>query len=237
VQRVESHARADGALVVLQTVLLGRAKSETRAGNFPSAEMTYDEVVELTRLIGGPADFYELLKADLYAWRGMENDTRAAAKVLRDAASVIGSASAVNIADLAVGTLELGMGRYAEALAAVVPMVEANMPGWTCFALPIAVEGAARSGEQQLAEGYVEQLRVRTESSGRVGASVNLLAAKRCSPMETSKGCTRRQSDHLRRHRWPPNWRRHTSVTASGCGGKDAKRKPGPSFAVLMTCW
>jgi DNA-binding CsgD family transcriptional regulator len=166
VQRVESHARADGALIVLQIVLLGRAKGETRAGSFLSAEMTYDEVVELTRLIGGPPEFYELLKADLYAWRGQESDTRAAAKVLRDAASVIGSASAVNIADLAVGTLELGLGRYAEAHAAVESMLHTNMPGWTCFALPIAVEGAARSGRQELAEGYVEQLRVRTEASG-----------------------------------------------------------------------
>jgi DNA-binding CsgD family transcriptional regulator len=40
------------------------------------------------------------------------------------------------------------------------------MPGWTCFALPIAVEGAARSGRRELAEGYVEQLGVRTEASG-----------------------------------------------------------------------
>ena len=166
VQRVESHARSDGALIVLQIVLLGRAKSEMRAGHFMSAEMTYDEVVEITPLVGGPPEFYELLKVDLYAWRGQESETRAAAKVLRDAASVIGSASAINIADLAVGTLELGMGRYANALMAVAPMVDANMPGWTCFALPIAVEGAARSGRQDLTEGYLEQLRVRTEASG-----------------------------------------------------------------------
>jgi DNA-binding CsgD family transcriptional regulator len=166
VQRVETHARSDGALIVLQTVLLGRAKGETRAGQFMAAEMTYDEVVEITRLVGGPPEFYDLLKVDLYAWRGQETETRATAKVLRDAASVIGSASAVNIADLAVGTLELGMGRYAYALGAVAPMVDVNMPGWTCFALPIAIEAAARSGQQEVAEAYIELLRVRGEASG-----------------------------------------------------------------------
>lgn len=166
VQHVESHARSDGALIVLQVVLLGRAKSETRAGDFLSAEMTYDEVVELTKLIGGFAEFYEVLKADLYAWRGQEDETRSAAKVLRDAASLIGSASAVNIADIAIGTLELGMGRYPEALAAVAPMVDMNMPGWTCLALSIGIEGAARSGDKVLAARYMENLRVRTEASG-----------------------------------------------------------------------
>ena len=45
-------------------------------------------------------------------------------------------------------------------------MVDTNMPGWTCLALPIAVEAAARSGRLDLAEGYLEQLRVRTEASG-----------------------------------------------------------------------
>ncbi len=166
VQRVETQARTDGALFALQYVLVGRAKSETRSGHFMSAEMTYDEVVEVARLTGGFPDFWEMLKADLYAWRGQESETRAVAKAFREAASAIGSAAAVGSADLAVGTLELGMGRYGDALSAVAPMVGTNMPGWTCLALPIAVEAAARSGQQDFAMGYLEQLRVRTVAAG-----------------------------------------------------------------------
>ena len=166
VERSESRARIDGALFALQYVLAGRAKTETRSGNFRSAEMILDEVVEVSRLIGSYPEFWGLLKVDLCAWRGQENETRAAAKPLREMASAVGSRAAVNLADLAVGTLELGMARYAEALGAVAPMVDTNMPGWTCLALPIAVEAAARSGRLDLAEGYLEQLRVRTEASG-----------------------------------------------------------------------
>ena len=58
VSRAEHHAREVGALIVLQIALLARAGQELRAGNFAAAEMTHDEAVEITRLIGGPDEFY-----------------------------------------------------------------------------------------------------------------------------------------------------------------------------------
>lgn len=84
VRRVENHARKVGALIVLQVLLLARAKQEARAGQFAAAEMTHDEVVE-TRLVGGFPEFYEFLKADVYAWRGAEAQTRTAATPLEGA--------------------------------------------------------------------------------------------------------------------------------------------------------
>jgi len=129
VARAEQQARVDGALIVLQVVLLGRAKAELRAGRFMAAEMTYDEVVEITRVIGGPPEFYEMLKCELYAWRGQEREARSAAAPLRDAAAAIGSAAAVHHADVAIATMELGAGRYAEALRAIETMVDDNLPG------------------------------------------------------------------------------------------------------------
>jgi DNA-binding CsgD family transcriptional regulator len=158
----ERQARADGALIVLQVVLLGRAKAELRAGRFMAAEMTYEEVVDITRAVGGPPEFYEMLKCDLYAWRGQEDEARAAAAPLREAAAAIGSAAAVGIADLAMATLDLGAGRYADALRVVEPMAEDNLPGWTCLALPIAVEAAARSGDFKRANEYLSRFRDRT---------------------------------------------------------------------------
>jgi DNA-binding CsgD family transcriptional regulator len=151
---------------VLQIILLARATLEIRAGRFKSAEMTYDEVVEVSRLIGLHVDFWAVLNVHLYAWRGQESEAQAAAKALHETGLAVGSAAAVSGADLALGALELGMARYAEALDAVSSMVDRNMPGWTCLALPIAVEAAARSGRQDLAKLYLERLRVRTEASG-----------------------------------------------------------------------
>src|SRR3954468_4649651 len=127
--------------------------------------MTYDEVVEITRMLGGPPAFYELLKADLYAWRGQEPETRAAAAALRDAAVAIGSAPGVDIADLAVATLDLGLGHYAQALAAVEPLVLHNQPGWTCLALAIAVEAAVRADRPDRAAQYLAQLGERASAA------------------------------------------------------------------------
>jgi DNA-binding CsgD family transcriptional regulator/tetratricopeptide (TPR) repeat protein len=163
---VEKRARADGALIALQVVLLGRAGLDTRAGRFTAAELAYDEAIEVTRIIGGSAQFYELLKADLFAWRGQEPEARAAARTLRELASAVGTAAAVTMADIAVGTLELGLGQYERALRAVEPAVEHNMPGWTCLALPIAVEGAARSGQTDVAALHLEALAARATPSG-----------------------------------------------------------------------
>ena len=166
VQHAEEQARADGALYVLQVLLLGRAKLETRAGDLLSAEMAYDEVVEVTRLVDARPEFWNMLRVDLQAWRGQETETRTTAEALRRAGVATGSASAVATADLALGTLDLGLGRYADALTAVSPLVETNRPEWTSLALPIGVEAAVRSGRYDRAEQYVEQLRRRTEPSG-----------------------------------------------------------------------
>jgi DNA-binding CsgD family transcriptional regulator len=163
---VEERARDDGALIALQVVLLGRAGLDTRAGRFTAAELAYEEAIEVTRIIGGFHHFYELLKADLFAWRGQEAEARGAARTLREMASAIGTAAAVTIADIAVGTLELGLGQYEHALRAVEPAVEHNMPGWTCLALPIAVEGAARSGQTDVAARHLEALAARATPSG-----------------------------------------------------------------------
>jgi DNA-binding CsgD family transcriptional regulator len=170
IERAEQQARADGALIVLQVVLLARAQSELRAGRFMAAEMTYNEVIEITQVVGGPPEFYEMLKCELFAWRGHDKETRAAAIPLREAAAAIGSGAAVNIADLAIATMELGAGRYAKALRAIEPMVDDNLPGWTCRALPIAVEAASRSGNGGRAAGYLSQLGARATASGTTWA-------------------------------------------------------------------
>jgi DNA-binding CsgD family transcriptional regulator len=165
-EHAERQARADGALIVLQVVLLARAKTELRVGRFAAAEVTYDEVVDITRAIGGPPEFYEALKCELHAWRGQDAETRAAASPLRELAAAIGSGASVCIADIAVATLELGASRYAEALNAIEPVVTDYLPNWTFLVLPMAIEAASRSGETARAESYLSELTNRATASG-----------------------------------------------------------------------
>lgn len=166
VSRVEEYAREAGALIVLQIVLLARAKQEIRAGQFAEAEMTYDEVADVSRLVGVSPEFYEALKAELLAWRGREAETRAAAKPLRDIAVAAGAASGVNIADLTIATLELGLGRYAEALATIEPVVANQQVGWTCSGLAIAIEAATRMNDRDSAARYLANLEQRAVAAG-----------------------------------------------------------------------
>ena len=95
--------------------------------------MTYDEVVEISKLMGGPADFFVLLKVDVIAWRGDEVRTRALATPLREVGAAVGNAAGRHVADLAISILELGHGRYAAALDAIEPLVADQQLGWTCL--------------------------------------------------------------------------------------------------------
>jgi hypothetical protein len=124
VKQAEKLARDAGALVVLQVALCGRVTAEIRSGRFGAAEMTYDEVVAITRVIGRVPEFYESLKCEVFAWRGQDQEARAAAAALRGAATAIGSALSLHIAQLAVATVDLAAGRYVEALRAIEPMLE-----------------------------------------------------------------------------------------------------------------
>src|SRR5262249_35557301 len=103
--RVEHHSREVGALLVLRNALQSRAKQHLRAGQFGAAEMTYDEVVDIARMIDGRPAYFELMKVQLYAWRGQVSETRATAALLRELSAAHGAAAGVGIADLAVATL------------------------------------------------------------------------------------------------------------------------------------
>jgi len=164
--RAETLAREHGALIALQVTLLALAKHETRAGRFGAADAHYDETIEITRAIGGFVPFYELLRVDLHAWRGLEDETRRGASELAEGASAIGSGAAVAVAQLALATLELGTSRYADALAVLQPLVDAERPGWSGQALPLAVEAAVRTGDRGLAEQWVRELHRRATTAG-----------------------------------------------------------------------
>jgi DNA-binding CsgD family transcriptional regulator len=166
VARIEEHARHFGAWIMLQVVLLAKGRHEVDTGQLAAAELTYDEAVEVAKLVGGASEFYELLKADVFAWRGDEPRTRALAQPLREMGSAVGNAQAVNVADLAIAILELGAGRYPEAFAAIEPLVANQQLGWTCRGLTTAVETAARTNRPERAVRYLADLEERAIAAG-----------------------------------------------------------------------
>jgi DNA-binding CsgD family transcriptional regulator len=169
-RRVEDRARAEGALLALRLALIGLTKAEVRAGHFVAAEALYDEMIEVTRAMGDFVEFYSLLKADLYAWRGEGDATRAMAGALREAGSAIGSDTAICFADAALATLALGEGNYAEALAAARRLTDEPLLCWTSQGLYIAIEAAVRLGKLDVAQRNLESLRERAEATNSAWA-------------------------------------------------------------------
>src|SRR5205823_7286045 len=90
---------------------------------------------------------------------------RPAATPLRELAAAVGTAAVVNNTDISIATLELGLGRYPQALAAIESVVDNRQPG-RCLGLAIAVEAAARSGHRDLAARYLDDLQQRATASG-----------------------------------------------------------------------
>jgi DNA-binding CsgD family transcriptional regulator len=166
VRRVEHIARDEGALLALQVSLLSLAKHATRAGRFAEAEAHYDDAVEITRAMGGFTDFYEWLKCDLYAWRGQEAETLQTAAILTGASNAIGSAVPVELAQVALATLALSSGRYADALEAVNPILDANAPRWACQVFSLGVEAGIRAEDHAVADHCLAQLEERAPAAG-----------------------------------------------------------------------
>ncbi len=81
------------------------------------------------------------------------------------ASAAAGAGSCVLLAHLASAILELGLGRYPEALRSARALAEADAPSWSNFALPLIVEAALRCGETNAATEALEEVVVRAEAA------------------------------------------------------------------------
>jgi DNA-binding CsgD family transcriptional regulator len=81
-------------------------------------------------------------------------------------AVAIRTAAVINGVDTSVATLELALGRYPQALAAIESLVDNPQAGYTCHAIAIAVEAAARTDQPDRAARYLDDLQQRTTASG-----------------------------------------------------------------------
>lgn len=164
VDHVERTARERGGLLTLQYALIAAASVDTRAGRLDRARERYAEMLDVTAAIGSYVEFYALLDVELLAWRGDEAALRAKAQELEAAGEMVRSQAVIHQADLALIVLDLGLGRYGDALARARPLVEGDVPGWTALALPMAIEAAVRCGEDDVARDALARLEARVRT-------------------------------------------------------------------------
>jgi DNA-binding CsgD family transcriptional regulator len=183
IRRLATADRRNGALYGLVLALLVLATSEIRAGRFTAAEALYAEVDEYAAATGFAADGVAN-RALLYAWTGRERELRAAAAVMNDHAGGRGLGALAHHASHALCLLDLGRGRYPEALGHALPAFAEDLPPVGNLVLPLLVEAAVRVGDRQAAADALERLEERATIAGTPWA-LGLLA--RCRAL-TSTG-------------------------------------------------
>jgi len=147
IDQVEGAARQQGAILALRHALLAAGMRETWEGKFSDAGARFAEFLDLR---GSPIS--AALDAELDAWRGDESGARAKIDELLELGTAIGAGWVLQNAYLALGTLELGLGNYREALAAAEALHAPRAPSWSCWALPLLVEASVKCGDKVAAK-------------------------------------------------------------------------------------
>jgi DNA-binding CsgD family transcriptional regulator len=158
VQLLESAARQQGAILALQPALLASATEEIREGRFSAARTRLTELLEITEAVGGLTSFYALVDVELLAWEGEKDAARTKIHKLIEGATALGSGSTVLYGHYALAILELGLGRYREALTAAQVLEAAGVSSWSSYAPPLIVEAAMRCSDVKTATMALEQV-------------------------------------------------------------------------------
>ncbi|WP_051799677.1 helix-turn-helix transcriptional regulator [Catenuloplanes japonicus] len=154
-QRIEAHDRDGVALWTLRTTLMVGATWEMRAGRFAAAYARHDELAALADVVGRRHPVIQ--RVELLAWSGRDAEARAAATADLGFDDVIRNCLAV---------LDIGLGRYAEALAALLPSFARDMPGVANRALHDIVEAGVRGGNRAAAAAALARMEERVPVAG-----------------------------------------------------------------------
>jgi DNA-binding CsgD family transcriptional regulator len=201
-------AREGGARSLLPRALMQLGGLyEALVGRLDAAAARLEEAREVATVVGSDAavggiDARTLLVA---GWRGDEAVVRSAAeRTLRDAAARGDGLTAVSVHE-ALAVLELGLGRYPEALAAAREIGESDSPLLAARILPDLIEAAARSGERELAADAARQLS-KTALAARTEWSLGTLECSSALLLEGARAerLYLRAIDHLKRCRVTP---------------------------------
>jgi DNA-binding CsgD family transcriptional regulator len=176
--RAEAVQRRHGALGALRVILAGLSTSELWAGRPAEAEACYFEAAEISALIGIPQPASTGVLLDLRAWQGREQESRAVAEMTAQWGRQRGAAVLDFFALIGLTVLELGLGRYAEALSWGMRIYDDDPPGFGNRILPEIVEAGARGGDHRAAHAALGRLAERATASGTPWA-LGMLARSR----------------------------------------------------------
>ncbi|MDP9842360.1 helix-turn-helix transcriptional regulator [Streptosporangium lutulentum] len=162
------HARERGDLQTLRAALHGLAMLEIWHGRFTAADAHLAEFHELSAVIGGARRFARPSRVTLLAWRGDHVRAHDAVTGLTMGPGEPGTIGGypIQLARTALTVLELGRGRYREALTSARQVFDDDLPLFSNPALPDLVEAAARGGEPAVARAALERLAERATAVG-----------------------------------------------------------------------
>ena len=182
-RRAEVAERRHGALGALRVTLAGLTSSELWAARPAEAEARYLEAAEISAMIGVPRPASTGVLLELRAWQGREQESRDVARLTDEWGRERGAAVLSFFALFGLTLLELGLGRYPEALTWGIQIFQDDPPGFGNRILPEIVEAGVRSGETaRPPRPALDRLADRAPASGTPWALGVLARSERCWP-------------------------------------------------------
>jgi DNA-binding CsgD family transcriptional regulator len=166
-ERGADQARLSGAVGMLAIVLDRLAWTDAIAGRPTAAEANAEEGLKLAGEVGLDAGVAMGSLALVWAMRGDEDGCRAAAERAYLLAETRRMRIVSAAADWALGLLELGIGRPADALQHLLALTGAGgHPGILLWAAPDLVEAAVRAGQPDKCSAVLERFEAWVTGSG-----------------------------------------------------------------------
>ena len=159
--RLEEQARDQGAVLALSIALIFTGASELFAGALGQARARFAERGAIEEARGDNCGVGQVL---VLAWQGQASDTRVQAVAAARTATEQGQGWKLVWLEYALAVLELGLGHYADALAAAPHGYDEN-PLLGAFALPDLIEAAVRCGQLAVAQDALERVTERAAAS------------------------------------------------------------------------
>ena len=158
------HVRRTGALSVLPLVLANRSSVFAFLGELTIAARIDAELRAATEATGiAPLPSGAL---SIAALRGQEREFTELIRTTVDEAEVRGEGIALTVAEFLSGALYNGLGRYEEALAAVIPAERFYTEGPAIWTLTELVEAGVRCGEHERARRAFARVEETTRATG-----------------------------------------------------------------------
>jgi DNA-binding CsgD family transcriptional regulator len=177
-ERAQRIGRRQGALGAMRITLAGLSTSQAWAGQMDEAETSYGEAAEISALIGVPHPATTGVLLEVRAWQGRERESRAMASLTADWGRQKGASILEIFALMGLTVLELGLGRYPEALGCALRIFVDDPPGFGNRVLPEVVEAGMRAGDRAAAEAALTRLTERATAAATPWA-LGLLARSR----------------------------------------------------------